>query len=595
MTVIDEPIQLTDVFQTTSSCEKHGDETPRGEKSGAAELTDVFQTTSSCEKHGDETPRGEKSGAAEYCIYCQTMVKGGKLSRHYKRNPKTNPEIAEVLKQTKSKQDQFFDTKRRKGIYEYNMKVLSTDNENLMRERKPKTEDHIRVCSECTSFVSNKYFSKHKCASLQNFPIKHQLLHKNKTVLDNDLEFTSILNKFRDGEIGTLCRVDDTIKTVGNRHFNLRRHEQSKQVELRREVMSEMRILARLFLVFKNLVPEEVTVESMFSRIYLTELREAIQILSIKESCDAIKSEKHGLKLLVDAVILRSIKSPMGHYSETMQDVKYRELKMFRVGYKHKSPEMFSSARHKSNMNSMEKSRHPSNAIKECEVKKLKNFICGQLADTVENFDIENYKVKEKKYVPVLIPKDLIPGLELLLKHRGNYGIKSDNFFLFATKSSSSHASGWHALNDALVDLPVTATKVRHWMSTIYASLDMNQGEQQIFLDHMGHDSAINKENYQAPLGVRHTFRLEKSAKPCDEPAKPLVESADVLHDEPAEPCDEQQSSEMTEERDLVVRVKKSKQKEAVVNRSREDTEVQRTFFKDCVFENGQSNKGGLP
>lgn len=501
------------------------------------------------------------------------MVKNGKLSRHIKRKHKTDPEVAEVLRQPKGAQIQFFDKKRREGIYEFNLNALSTDSTNLMRERKPKLEDNVRVCSECKKFVSNKYFSKHTCVSQDKFPMKPQLLQKNKTVMDNDVEFNTILNKFRDGEIGDLCRTDNTIKTVGYRHFNLRRHEQTKQVELRREVMSEMRILGRLFLVFKDLVEEEVSVDSMFSRMYLSELREAIQHMSMKEpSEDQIKSEKHGLKLMIDAIILRSIKSLMGHYSETMQDEKYKELKMFRIGYKHKSPEMFSSARNQCNKNSMEKSRHPRNALKESEIKKLKNFICGQLADTVDNFTIEKYKWlrtlivarltlfnarrgeepsritckefqealddtwlpphevekisdeaekflvgqfhlaylkgKGKKYVPVLIPKDLIPGLKILLENRDNYGIKKDNFFLFGTKSSREHASGWHALNDvckeALVNIPVTATKVRHLMSTIYASLDMTPNEQKIFLDHMGHDSAINKENYQTPLGVQH-------------------------------------------------------------------------------------------
>ena len=55
----------------------------------------------------------------------------------------------------------------------------------------------------------------------------------------------------------------------------------------------------------------------------------------------------------------------------------------------------------------------------------------------------------------------------------------------------------------ANVHIPVNATKMRHRLSTVFASLDMYEKEQKVFLDHMGHDLANNKENYQCPQGIR--------------------------------------------------------------------------------------------
>ena len=53
----------------------------------------------------------------------------------------------------------------------------------------------------------------------------------------------------------------------------------------------------------------------------------------------------------------------------------------------------------------------------------------------------------------------------------------------------------------------ITAEKMRHRLSFIYASLHMLPHNQEIFLDHLGHEKGINKENYQCPAGVR-TLRV---------------------------------------------------------------------------------------
>ncbi|KAJ8316510.1 hypothetical protein KUTeg_005917 [Tegillarca granosa] len=98
-----------------------------------------------------------------YCIYCKQLVEGGKLTRHIKRKHKHEEEVKEILKLSNKDQNQFFDKKRREGIYEFNLKEMSLDRDSAMRERQPKHKDEVRVCSDCRSFISSKYFSKHTC------------------------------------------------------------------------------------------------------------------------------------------------------------------------------------------------------------------------------------------------------------------------------------------------------------------------------------------------------------------------------------------------------------------------------------------------
>lgn len=47
-------------------------------------------------------------------------------------------------------------------------------------------------------------------------------------------------------------------------------------------------------------------------------------------------------------------------------------------------------------------------------------------------------------------------------------------------------------------------------MSTVYATLDMSENDRKIFYDHLGHNEAINKDNYQCPPGVTEVLHMGK-------------------------------------------------------------------------------------
>jgi len=68
------------------------------------------------------------------------------------------------------------------------------------------------------------------------------------------------------------------------------------------------------------------------------------------------------------------------------------------------------------------------------------------------------------------------------------------------------NVGGWHAINRicvaAKVDNPerLTATKMRHRVSTLYAATEVPANDRNIFYKHMGHSADINDNIYQAPL-----------------------------------------------------------------------------------------------
>lgn len=110
--------------------------------------------------------------------------------------------------------------------------------------------------------------------------------------------------------------------------------------------------------------------------------------------------------------------------------------------------------------------------------------------------------------VPVLVPEDTITALTKLADPalREQCGVNKDNSYLFpSTVSSESNVSGWHALNRACTAAGVeprkiTATKMRHYASTMYASLEVPDAKRAAFYSHMGHSRIVNESIYQVPL-----------------------------------------------------------------------------------------------
>jgi hypothetical protein len=467
---------------------------------------------------------------------------------------------------------------RVEGIHKYNLKILSQatpDLGKLMREKQPKYEDSVVKCAECDKYVSNRSFYKHRSSCGIGNAIAHKPLplKLQEQIMHKDQQFQNeILSKFRDTPAGNLCREDSIIKQVGYRHYCLRRAEESKSDEIRKSVMSEMRELARLYLAFKSQATEPLTTEDMFSRKHKDKLFAAIEAVTEKPDGD----EKYGLKLQINAIMLRAMKCLRGFYNDSMQDEKAQELERFQQAYTYHVPEMYGRARYKTILNSLDKARCPEKLPLKSELQKLRLFMLSEIdvvvasftekkitwlrsllvglltlwnarrgdegsrilisefedamqgrwipphlieaiEDKAEKFLIDKYKLaymhgKGRKFVPLLIPITTIEAMNLLLEKCNAFGVKKDNPFFFATKGNNGHASGWHALNCVAqkAGVLINATANRHYVSTLFASLEMSPADEEIFMDHMGHDKPINKANYQCPQGLKEVHVMGK-------------------------------------------------------------------------------------
>lgn len=499
------------------------------------------------------------------------MIKGGKLKRHITRKHKMESEIQSILKKDKNEQNKFFEKKRIDGIYEYNSKILkeTPKKDTLLRERNSKTADNsrLRMCSRCKKFVDSKWYYHHrKTCSVDAMPVKPIVLGITLKEISCDKEFVEILSNIQEGEVGEICRTDELIQIIGYRHFSLRRGASSKRNEIAKQVRTEMRTLARLFQIFRTKVEDtEITAKDMFVRKHMSEFRESIEELS---------RDKHGLQLNLHSTIQRTLKVLSNWYSELGQDDMCLETERFQRSYNFRSFELYGDARNKAQTISFSKSRNPESMPSMENIVSLKMFIQSEIDKVLaeENFDycwarslavtrltifnarrgeepsrlllkewqdakdgkwlgsgkqleeeqyLSKYKLaylhgKGKRYVPLLIPDDLETIMDKLSDptERKRNGIKAENSFLFATKFSGNHCSGWHAVTNVVVcsgvDIKINATTMRHYVSTLYSSLDMDPTNRDVFLAHMGHEESVNKNVYTAPMGVREIRVMSK-------------------------------------------------------------------------------------
>ena len=115
--------------------------------------------------------------------------------------------------------------------------------------------------------------------------------------------------------------------------------------------------------------------------------------------------------------------------------------------------------------------------------------------------------------VPILVPNDLMAAINKLVSIRAEAGVHPNNRFVFAsTQGSLNHVNGWHSVQavctSAGASSSITATKMRHRCSTMYALQELPENERSAFYRHMGHGKEVNQLVYQCPLAIEEVVKV---------------------------------------------------------------------------------------
>lgn len=499
------------------------------------------------------------------------------LKRHIRRkhNNLTNVQLA--LKADKNRQIQLFDRMRKDGIFKFNELALKTsETPELMRERRQGQETKkLTVCTSCKGFFSKARFRYHKqhCqqpgVSKPTVGMSPDVLCRPTSGIDEKF-VTKILSHLRRDDIGQLCQTDTMILTVGQ---NLYRTSVKND---RKMVMNQMRRLAEILLAFKKACSGSATGEDMLRRANFKHLQVALDSVTIsskktlndkrvqmgyflRAAAKVMKGDYYmknkekdaeemevfltllefnwslmfgNAQFAIDNRRMDMLRRPAALPDEgdvlILRNYIKQEISRIEVVAEFGSHEfirlrallvarltLFNARRGGEPSRLLKSEMH--DAIKgvwlsEAQVEKV-NDPMEQLL--VGKFKLAYQQGKGKKWVPVLIPVDIIAAIQKLTSSRNAAGVHPDNAYLFpCTQQSLEHVSGSDMIRQVVLSSPVsntermTATAYRHRVSTEFSLMDVPQSQRKHFYTHMGHTEEINVNVYQCPPGITEVCKV---------------------------------------------------------------------------------------
>lgn len=434
------------------------------------------------------------------CPYCGQLQT--KLSRHLMRQHKNETEVIEAMKQPSKERDRLFENLKKYGILKSNAKNKSI----VMRERAQGSHEVV-MCAGCKGFYSSRRIHEHKKKCTTEHALSTGVVKFYPTVPNVSKEIKSnILDRFRNDDVGNLCRADKAIVLMGTKLWS-----KSSKKE-RKVIMSDLRVLGNLILKTRQRTKNPTfSGEDVIKRSNFNEISQTI----IEMSTNTDGTLKAGLKLSLGYILKKMIKVLKGEYVMNNEMEKAKEVDLFKDVLDYNWDFLFFSAQvsceaKRTNL------RKPKDMPLESDVKKLREFILKEMThitdDVYAQFDshlfvrlrnlivarltlfnarrggeparmllkdwldaesnvwvdpqlvenitdplekklLEKYKLAyqsgkgSKRLVPVLIANDTVQPLRRLIKERSTVDILDDNPFLFPnTGSSKDHVSGYIAV-----------------------------------------------------------------------------------------------------------------------------------------------------
>jgi len=302
-----------------------------------ADQPSVNSSTVGLQPSSAQRRRPVQHNAIRPCMYCGKMQTN--LNRHLLSRHKSEALVtAAANAPDKLTRHDLFKKMRKTGIFKHK-KLLSGGGgqEVLQRERRwsGKKKASTVFCSTCHGFYSSNYFFLHSkscadCAENRLKPTGNELLDSTKYQVSEDFK-AEILSKFRDNEIGDICRGDPAILQFGSRLFDDMQRKRDRKSEVRWAVMSDMRRAAHLFVRFNaecQVAEPPVCCDSsadMFHRSNFHLLQTAIEAYT-REDGDGVKA---GLKNAIHYLILRMSKVLKAFYLVQGNDQSAAEVDEF--------------------------------------------------------------------------------------------------------------------------------------------------------------------------------------------------------------------------------------------------------------------------
>lgn len=227
------------------------------------------------------------------CYFCKKHQ--NRLRRHTLGKLKDEPLVKPLLKLGEKDQDHQIALMRKQGIQDYNMELLKRNETDFMRERRNLTntldQDFPVMCSECKGFYAKSFKARHQlnCPASGTHlmvPVVSVQLQFHFDYCSSD--FKELLKTVQLDEVGYYVKSDRIILMLGWRLLNPLRKKKNNAVDGRKTVRTQMRLVARLYLAFRNLYNSQTDVQLVESMNNAADIYRRETILILGRTIDKI-------------------------------------------------------------------------------------------------------------------------------------------------------------------------------------------------------------------------------------------------------------------------------------------------------------------
>lgn len=161
----------------------------------------------------------------------------------------------------------------------------------------------------------------------------------------------------------------------------------------------------------------------------------------------------------------------------------------------------------------------PSAAYRTLEEKKWNKPKLIPLAEDVKKLHMY---MTDKQKVPIILTPVMVESLELLVEERSSCGV-GENICLFARPGFETRLRGADSIRELAkkcgTEKPeaLSWTKLRKQVATLSRVLNLNDTEQDLLADFLGHDIRVHRNFYRFPEGTLQLAKISKVLMACEQ------------------------------------------------------------------------------
>lgn len=554
--------------KTYTRCKKSTDNAQSVEKSDSLVVADVPKVDGSKKYHQKRN----------YCIFCHEPQT--KIARHLERKHGDKMEVANAVmyaKKSKERRNQLA-LLRRQGNRAHNIDALTKGKGTLVPckqlgngKSSPKDYQH---CFACFGYFKRKYMWKHakRCSLAQS--VRKTLPGKTRiqalcaaaqpTSTDMKMKVWALVNGMTQDEVAHAVKEDKYIMKVGEKMYN-RQRETASQNDNVRQIM---RGLGRLLILGRTVTPLKTMQDYINPQHFHHVIRAVKELAGFDEKrkrvadiieVEALSSQNVEKKQVVKefrrlySLTWNEMISSAAY--RTLEEKKWNKPKLIPLAEDVKKMHMYMTDKQKQYYGQLldEKiSRNWSNLAKvtlaqiilfnrrrEGEVSKmhLESFITrdnspfnediGEALTTLEkrlcqHFERVEIRGKRGRKVPIILTPTMVQSLELLVEERSSCGV-GENIYLFARPGFDTRLRGSDCIRELAKNCgaekpeALSSTKLRKQVATLSRVLNLNDTEQDLLADFLGHDIRVHRKFYRLPEGTLQLAKISKVLMACEQ------------------------------------------------------------------------------